>query len=146
MVSALYDKKKSIISLIAMPMLLLLATRPITLPCQCGFCGEDKNKSKYVNPHCILLCAVKSQLPHSASGSDAGQQFYIPCEIIIPWMATKARWLPHMLKVARLNSGCSWASLIYTMNEVLEGGTAHEGVGGGVRPVNWICRLWCHCP
>ena len=46
-------------------------------------------------------------------------------------------------KVARSNTGCGCAAPIYTMHEALRG---YCPWGSVVRPVNWIYRLWRHCP
>ena len=46
-------------------------------------------------------------------------------------------------KVARSNPGFGWAAPIYTKHEELKG---YCPWGWGLRPVNWIYRLWRHCP
>ena len=46
-------------------------------------------------------------------------------------------------KVARSNPGCGGATPIYTMHEAL---SEYCPWGWGVRPANWIYRLWRHCP
>ena len=52
---------------------------------------------------------------------------YMECgTVFIPWVAAWARWLLHLLKVARSNSDCGWAAPIYAMHEG-SGGTAREG-------------------
>ena len=47
---------------------------------------------------------------------------------------------PHML---RFHDRVQLSALIYTMHEALRG---YCPWGWGVRPVNWIYRLWRHCP
>ena len=45
--------------------------------------------------------------------------------------------------VAHSNPVCGWAAPIYAMYEELRG---YCPCGWGVRPVNWVYRLWRHCP
>ena len=52
-------------------------------------------------------------------------------------------WNAKGYKVARSNPGYGWAATIYTMHEALRG---YCPWGWGVRSVNWINRLWRHCP
>ena len=47
------------------------------------------------------------------------------------------------LQRCTFDPGRGWAAPIYTMHEALRG---YCPCGWGVRPVNWIYRLWRHCP
>ena len=74
---------------------------------------------------------------------------YIQLNIDIPWVAAQAvRW-PGVPKVARSYlSQCSKScDLQPALNSAIRGAQGVlPCVGWGVRPVNWIYRLWRHCP
>ena len=93
----------------------------------------------------------KQQHPRPANSSDGSRnlpRWWSPRNFI-PWVAAQAvRW-PCVPKVAR--SHLSQCSKSYDLQPALN--CAIRGaqgvlpcVGWGVRPVNWIYRLWRHCP
>ena len=118
----------------------------------CLFSAEDTfrlNQSKTINERTYKGILIWS---HRNQGEEIGDVIKVkfsmtrslPVENLPPIYTLSGRiglrWLPRML---RLHVRFRWGALIYAIHEALRGYCPWRW---GVRPVNWIYRLWRHCP
>ena len=101
--------------------------------------GKSQSPRVFVSTP-VLICTSSTMLGHLY----IGWCLHPKVKSIMEWPHRQGGCLAcWRLQRCTFDPGCDWAAPIYTMHEALRG---YCPCGWGVRPVNWIYRLWRHCP